>query len=80
MVLGGGLGLTAAALDGARKLGGGVDGRHVAAGLECSRGRVWQGEITSGVGGMKAEDFFDSRARATVPSDHDPGDPVVPFQ
>ena len=58
MVLGDGLGLTTAALDGAQKLGGGVDGRHVAAGRQCSRGRVSQGERGYGVGGMKAHEFF----------------------
>ena len=53
-----GLGLTTATLDGAQKLGGGVDGRHVAAGRQCSRGRVSQDEHGYGVGWMKAQEFF----------------------
>ena len=64
MALGGGLGLTTAALDEARKLGGGVDGRHVAARRQGLRGRVSQGERGPGFEEMNAEEFVCSETRA----------------
>ena len=57
-MLGGGLSRAPAALDEARKLGGCVDSRHGAAGLQRSRGHVSHGERGSRCEELKAEQFL----------------------